>query len=142
MTLYSDLLSEGKIKQGQFARKQVEDCLKIASRDLDAVCTVIETSADWAFAIAYNAMLQAGRAFMFERGYRTAGVGHHATVIRFLEMSLDDEFEELLILMDRMRRKRNHTTYDSIGTISEHEAKEVYISAKLFVSKMNNLILA
>ncbi|MFQ5807774.1 MAG: hypothetical protein ACE5I3_15110 [Phycisphaerae bacterium] len=46
------------------------------------MATVIETSPEWAFNIAYNAMHQAGRAFMFRAGYWTAGEGPHATVVR------------------------------------------------------------
>lgn len=88
MTDYSELLDDGRIKHGRFARKQVEDCLRIAERDLATAASIIASSPEWAFNIASNAIHQAGRAFMFYAGYRTVGEGHHATVVRFIEMAL------------------------------------------------------
>jgi len=137
---YSTLVKEGRIKQGHFSQKQIQDCLNIAWRDLRIAETVIETCAEWSFNIAYNAMQQAGRAFMLSHGYRSVGIAHHTTVIRFLEIGLSAKYEELLILMDRMRRKRNHATYDMIDTISLNEAKEAYQNAKMFVDEINGLI--
>jgi uncharacterized protein (UPF0332 family) len=140
MTDYSELLDQGRIKPGHFARRQVEDCLRIARRDLGTAKVVIENSSEWAFNIAYNAMHQAGRSFMFHSGYRVAGQGHHATVVRFLEISLESEYEEMLALMDRMRRKRNRATYDMVGTISSEEAEDAISTAREFVARMERLV--
>ncbi|MFQ5895201.1 MAG: HEPN domain-containing protein [Nitrospinota bacterium] len=137
MTGYSDLLDEGRVKRGRFSRKQVEDCLRIARRDLRTAAAVIETSPEWAFNIAYNAMHQAGRAFMFRAGHRPAGEGQHMTVVRFLEIGLGPKHEETLVLMDRMRRKRNRATYDAVGTISRKEAEEAIAAAKDFVARLS-----
>ena len=140
MTDYSKLLEEGRIKSGRFSRKQVEDCLAIAKRDITAARTVLETSPEWALNIAYNAMQQAGRAFMFSKGYRTDGEAHHATVVRFLEIALGREYEDVLAVMDRMRRKRNRATYDTVGTISGKEAKEAVSISEEFVEKVASLL--
>jgi len=56
MTDYSELLDAGRIKRGRFSREQVEDRLGIARRDLAASGEICDTSPDWAFNIAYNAM--------------------------------------------------------------------------------------
>jgi uncharacterized protein (UPF0332 family) len=140
MTDYSGLLEEGRIKQGRFSRKQVEDCLQIAERDIKTAGTVIGASPEWAFNIAYNAMHQAGRAYMFASGYRAVGEAHHATVVHFLEIGLGPEYEDILALMDRMRRKRNRATYDMVGTISRKEAKEALESARDFVMEIGRHI--
>ena len=133
---YSELVDDGRIKRGRFSRRQVEDCLKIARRDLATAATVIEASPEWSFNIAYNAMHQAGRAFMFRAGYRTVGEGHHATVVRFLEIGLGPRYEDMLALMDRMRRKRNRATYAMVGTISRKEAEEAIAAAREFVTEI------
>jgi len=65
MTDYSELLKEGRIRRGRFSRDQAENCLKLASRDIETAKATLVTSAEWAFNIAYNAMHQAGRAYMF-----------------------------------------------------------------------------
>lgn len=136
MTSYSDLLDEGRVKRGRFSRKQVEDYLRIARRDPKTAKAVIETSREWGFNIAYNAMHQAGRAFMFHKGFRPVGEGHHATVIRFLAIGLGAQDDETLALMDRMRRKRNRATYDTVGTISRREAEEAITAAREFVGEI------
>lgn len=140
MTDYSELVDAGRVKRGQFARRQVEDCLRIARRDLETAQAVIETSPEWAFNIAYNAMHQAGRAFMFHAGYRAAGEGHHITVVRFLEIGLGAAFEDMLALLDRMRRKRNRATYDMVGTITEREANEAITAAEEFVEEIERRV--
>lgn len=79
-------------------------------------------------------MHQTGRAFMFRQGFRPVGEGHHATVVRFLEIGLGPECEDTLAVMDRMRRKRNRATYDMVGTISRKEAEEAISAAVEFLS--------
>ena len=140
MTDYSELLDAGRVKRGRFSRKQVEDRVQIARRDLETAGEIAETSPDWAFNIAYNAMHQAGRAFLFHGGYRTVGEGHHATVVRFLEISLGAEHQDVLAIMDRMRRKRNRATYDSVGIISRKEVQEAVATAREFVAEIMKLL--
>jgi len=134
MTDYSELLDDRRVKRGRFSRQQVEGCLAIAGRDLEAADFLIDTSPEWAFNIAYNAMHQAGRAYVFHAGYRAVGEGHHATVVRFLEIGLGRDYEETLMLLDRMRRKRNRATYDTVGTISRREATEAILAAREFAN--------
>jgi len=134
MTDYSELLDVGRIRRGRFSREQVEDRLDIARRDLGTSVEISETSPDWAFNIAYNAMHQAGRAFLLHTGYRTVGEAHHATVVRFLEISFGTEHRDMLAVMDRMRRKRNRATYDSVGIISQREVGEAVATAREFVA--------
>lgn len=134
MTDYSGLLDAGRIKPGHFSRKQVQDCLQIAQRDIETAERLLATSPEWTFNIAYNAMHQAGRAYMFHQGFRAVGIGHHATVVQFLQIALGPDHEEALMLMDRMRRKRNRATYDMVGTISRKEASEAILTAREFVA--------
>jgi len=142
MTDYSELLNDGRIKSGSFSEKQVRDRLDIARRDLKTSEATLDTSPDWAFNIAYNAMHQTGRAFMFRCGYRAVGKGHHITVIRFLKLSFGTDMEEPLAVMDRMRRKRNEATYDTAGTISEKAASEALETAREFVAEIERRLKA
>lgn len=130
MMNYSELIKSGRVKTGRFSRAQIDSCFQIAQRDLKTATVVVKTSPEWAFNIAYNAMHQLGRAFMFSSGYRSMGEAHHATVVRFLEIGLGAEFENIVAVMDRMRRKRNRATYDKVGTISVKEANEAISSAE------------
>lgn len=140
MISYSELLDKGLIEPGRFSREQVEDLLKVAQRDLVTSGEVLESAREWAYAIAYNAMLQGGRAFMFQKGYRTRGEGHHLTVIKFLRAGLDPEFENTINVMDRMRRKRNRSMYDTTGAISLKEAGEAVETAHDFVDRVCRIL--
>jgi len=55
----------------------------MAKRDLSTANRNLEEAPDWAYSIAYNAILQAGRALMFFGGYRPRGGEQHATVVEF-----------------------------------------------------------
>jgi len=128
------------VKRGRFSQKQVQGCLRIARRDLKTAKALVETSPEWAFNIAYNAMHQAGRAFMFRAGYRAAGEGHHVAVVRFLQKGLGPEYADALAVMDRMRRTRNRATYDMVGTVSRKQAEEAISTASEFVSRIAQLV--
>ncbi len=114
----------------------MDDCLRIAERDLETAGAIRGRSPEWAFNIAYNAMHQAGRAFLFYHGCRAVGEARHGTVVRFLEIGLGAEYEETLMVMDRMRRKRNRATYDRVGTISRTETDEAISTARAFVREI------
>jgi uncharacterized protein (UPF0332 family) len=124
MTDYSKLLESRRIAKGTFSRQQVSECLKIARRDIATAKSILNTSQEWAFNIAHNAMNQAGRALMLHEGYRPLGEGHHATVVQFLEIAFEGKLDSLLAEVDRIRRKRNKVTYDTTGLISRKNAEE------------------
>jgi len=107
MTDYSQLIDRGRLAAGTFGRSQVEQCLRVADRDIGVAAAIVDTSHEW----AYNVMLQAGRALLFHEGYRTTGSDHHATVVRFLELRLAPNLRDLIAVMDRMRRKRNRASF-------------------------------
>lgn len=88
---------------------------------------------DWAYTIAYNAILQAGRALMFSQGYRPDGANQHVSVVKFVELYLDKNDS---IIFDRMRRKRNSSVYDTAGSITESEAKFAIQQAEDLVKKI------
>lgn len=119
---YDDLEAEGLVRKAPIDQKRVMDSLDLAKRDIATAESVINESHDWAYTIAYNAMLQASRALMFSLGYRPAGRNQHVSVVRFTEVAMGAEYEETVILFDRIRRNRHISVYDTPGTISESQA--------------------
>jgi len=65
-----ELEREGHIKRLPADKKKVEDAFNLAKRDIKVAKSVLREDVDWAYSIAYNAMLQAIRALMFSKGYR------------------------------------------------------------------------
>ena len=140
MTNYSELLDNNKMKRERISQRQVVDCLNLAKRDVRTAKAIAEENYDWTYNIAYNAMLQAARAFMLSKGFRPTGEGQHITAIRFAQSTLGDEYRDVLDLMDRMRRKRHKTVYDMAGLISAKEAEEAIKTAVNFVSTMDKTL--
>jgi len=75
--MIEDLERQGLIKRLPLDRKKVDDAMALARRDIDTAHTLLSTDCDWAYNIAYNAVLQAGRALMFAKGYRPDGANQH-----------------------------------------------------------------
>ena len=132
-----ELERKGHIKRLPIDMKKVEDSLNLAKRDVNVAKGVLEENCDWAFSIAYNAMLQAVRALMFSKGYRPTGSNQHISVVRFAELFLR---KEDAIILDRMRRKRHTTIYDTAGTISKIEAENIVMRAEKLVREIVKMI--
>jgi len=129
---YDELLKKGLIKPFNAEPSQVMDRMTLARRDIDAAKSL--SNSDWAYSIAYNAMLQAARALMFAEGYRpSSGEGQHRSVVRFAELALGQAFEEETRFFDKMRVKRNRAVYDTAGIISEEEARQAIVFAVKFI---------
>ncbi len=102
--MIEDLERQGLIRRLPPDRKKVDDAIALAHRDIGTARTLLPIDCDWAFNIAYNAILQAGRALMFAKGYRPDGANQHISVVKFAELFLD---ESDALVFDRMRRKRH-----------------------------------
>jgi len=132
-----NLEREGFIKKLPVDKRKIEDALNLAKRDIKTAKSMLQQDKDWAFSIAYNAMLQTLRAFMFSKGYRPSGSNQHISVVRFAELFLE---EETVITFDRMRRKRHTTIYDTAGTISERDAEHAVETAETLLNKIQVII--
>jgi len=132
-----ELEREGYIKRLSVDKKKVEDAFNLAKRDIKVAKSVLREDDDWGFSIAYNAMLQAIRALMFSKGYRPSGRTQHISVVRFAELFLR---REDVIVLDRMRRKRHATIYDTAGTISEKEAENAVERAEKLIREIERML--
>ena len=135
------LVHSGLVRPYKGGREQAPRQLGLALRDLSSARRLLAEDRDWAFAIAYNAVLQAGRALMLREGYRpTTGEGGHVAVIRFCEEFFGPRYQEEMELFDRMRVRRNRVVYDVSGSISRLEADEAFGFAEDFVARVQELV--
>lgn len=128
----SDLEKDGLISRISIDKKRVEQCIKIARRDLKAAKSLSNDNPDWAFSIAYNSMLQSARAMMFSMGFRPQGHAQHISAVRFAEVVLGHKAREIIAILDRMRRKRHRVVYDTSGLISQFEVNQALLNAEKF----------
>jgi hypothetical protein len=103
--------------------EEITNLLGLSDRDL-AACQVEQLSADWRFAIAYNAGLQAATAALAAAGYRATRDNHHYRVIQSLEFTTAPD-RRVIDTFDGFRKKRNISSYDLAGSVSDKEAGEM-----------------
>ncbi len=100
----------------------------------------MQRSLDWAQIAAYNSMLQAGRALMFFRGYRPAGESHHVAVIEFLDHELGSDHHDLVVVMDRIRRRRNMALYRSAEQSTEQDVWSALKHAEALLAIVTSIV--
>lgn len=130
---YDDLLKSGRIRKEDVSQKEIHQALDRAERDLKSARRFMEQDWDWSFAIAYNAVLQASRAYMFAQGFRPASSESHKNTFAFMHLALGREYAALMTYFDRMRAKRNRAVYEEAGTVTETEVRNLLKKAEDFV---------
>ena len=128
-----DLLRKRKIYRHRATSYEIERTIQLADRDLRMARLTMAEDWDWAFSIAYNAVLQSARAYMYSRGFRPAAEQGHKNTFAFMRATLGDEFASLIGYFDRMRTKRNQAIYDVAGLITGEEARSILKNAIAFV---------
>ena len=140
MTL-NDLQKQGLIRPFKVSLTQIQDRLQLAKRDIATARKLLGSDSDWAFSIAYNAVLQAASALMFFKGFRPAtGEGQHVAAVRFAEAVLGKEMGDEIFIFDKMRSKSHRVIYDVSGSVSSQEAKSAFEFAVTFVEKVEQFL--
>ncbi len=133
---YNHLIKENKIKQEKAYPGEMKDLFSLAERDLKTAEFVVTQDWDWAFAVAYNSVLQACRAYMLSEGFRSRSVEAHKTTFEFMKLALGKEYSDLINYFDRCRVKRHKAIYQSKSAITETELKRLLSEAKDFVAEL------
>lgn len=137
---YDRLLKSNRIRSHTANQNEIKQLLQLATRDLSTATRNLDEAPDWAYSIAYNSILQAGRALMFYDGYRPRGSEQHATVVEFVEERLGAAYTAQVQLFDQMRRKRHRVIYEVAGLVSRQEAEQAIAFAQEFVDKITEII--
>lgn len=140
----SDLLKQDRVVKFESDTGQIKNEIKNADAKLKSAKNILKIS-EWrsAFGSAYEAMLHAGRALMFSKGYRTKGGDHHETVVLFIEAVFSSKFsdrEEVLMSFNKARKLRNDFTYDNADIVSPIQAKTLVDNAEVFVNKAKEIL--
>lgn len=134
-------LKENLIKKQQPDFKQIENQLKRAKKDLKTAEANLSIDLTWSFAIAYHAMMRAGKALMFAKGYLPTTRQSHKTIVEFIKMIIGVEYENLANRFNRMRRQRHDFIYDSINNISIIESKASIDTAKKLIDRIVEIVI-
>lgn len=137
-----ELLGSRVIRRAKPNHTLAVTSLRRARRDIDTAKALLETERyDWSLAIAYNAMLQAGRALMFERGYRPSSTEGHVAVVKFLRVSFGKEVSgKMIMLLNGMRKKRHRVVYEEMDIVSKSEAEQALRWTEDFVNRVDAIL--
>ena len=120
MTL-NNLVQIGKLKPHKTTREEIARLLAAMRRNLQDA-RLADISPESRFDIAYKAVMECALVAVMANGFRpsTSEPGHHATVIQSLPKTVGLSNERLIVL-DKLRKKRNLSDYTGEG-ISDEEA--------------------
>ena len=128
------MVQEGRIHLFKATREEISKVMDIAKRDLSEAEQIKGTSLDWTYSIAYNAVLQACRAFMFHMGYRPASYEAHKATFEFMQLAVEERLKPTIDYFDRARKKRHRITYEAAGLVSEKETEQMIKKTKEFLA--------
>lgn len=110
----------GWLKTEPTSRDEIKNLLAIVDRDLKDA-SVAAVSQDRRFEAAFNAARTAAIIALRASGYRTsAQTGHHLKSIESLEFTIKAD-EKLIQRLKVLSKKRNATSYDAAGNVSNQE---------------------
>lgn len=132
---FEELIEQGLIGRIKINFKQIYNFLSRSEKDLQTSRTNLSIDQEWSYAIAYHAILRAGRALMMSYGYRPKGKDQHRTVIRFTNIVFGKQFKDLVSQFDRMRRKRHDFIYEPNRPIPKQEAEQAVTDAEALVKQ-------
>ncbi|TLD68712.1 hypothetical protein FEM03_21255 [Phragmitibacter flavus] len=131
-----DWAENGWLRPHKTTAQQIIDLLAIVERDLkDAEGNI---SVDWQFGIAYNAALKLCTIILYASGYRPEKNLAHYRTLQALPLIMGHDLADEADYLDTCRSKRNTAEYDTAGTISRSEAKEL----RDFTRQLHQQVLA
>jgi uncharacterized protein (UPF0332 family) len=113
----------GWLKVEASSPDEIRDLLGIVTRALkDSKVEAI--SEDLRFQAAFSAALTSANIALRASGYRTrVQTGHHQKIVESLELTLKSD-SKLIQKLKVFSKKRNATSYDAAGNISEQELEQ------------------
>ena len=108
----NEYLKKNLIKSEKIGFDQIEKVIKSAEKGLKVAEKLLSIDEGHAYETAYTAMLYAGRAFLFVKGYRPTTNFQHKTVVDVASYFLGDKYKALMEKFDYMRKNRNNFIYE------------------------------
>lgn len=138
--MFEAYAKKGLLKPQPANFKQIENQMARAEKDLKTGIKIMDDDPEWGATIAYHAMLRAGRALLFSKGYLPANGAQHKTVVELTQTLLGKNYSLLVTKFEKMRRRRNVFFYDLDPFGSSTEAENALKTASELISVIKTLI--
>jgi uncharacterized protein (UPF0332 family) len=129
----AELVSMGEVRKAEPDAKMAQRLLDSADRWIAAAQDSEKAGHfEAALALAYNAMLNAGRAFLAAKGFRTASETQHKAVVAFCSAVLPKDAMALATAFNKYRMRRHDIVYGEVEgeSVSWGEASAAIGKAK------------
>ena len=136
----NNLIEKGFLKSEEIGIDQVKALLKSALKNLRAAQKNFNIDEETCYTMAYNAMLKIARAILFLNNLRPADGYQHKTTIDVAGKILGNDFNDLIMKFDQMRRKRNIFTYEPLIPLGKEETKNSLEIAEEFYKKVKEFL--
>ena len=137
---YEKFLKDNLIKQQKPDFKQISYQLQRALKDLNTAEANLKIDLTWSLTIAYHAMIRAGRALMYSKGFLPTTRKSHKTIVEITKQILGQDYDVLISKFNRLRRKRHEFIYDSKNHITHSEAISSLETGKQLIDKIVDLV--
>lgn len=135
------LAEEGKLKKQRTDINYLNSWIYSAKRNFEASKLVKGNINEAAFKLCYDGLLQIGRVILLLNGFRPSDGEQHKTTFSAASIILGREYDYLIRKIQKYRIKRNNCIYDPKIFITGEEAKNIYITAQRFWSKIKKYLL-
>ena len=137
---YRKFIQDNLIKKQKPDFNQISQQIRRSLRDLDTAKANLRIDLTWSYTISYHAMIRAGRALMFSKGYLPTMKNSHKTIVEFTRIILGDKYKDITSSFNRMRRRRHDFIYDSKNHITNKEASSSIEAAEKLINEIKSLI--
>jgi len=136
---YEELRERGLVEEIRPDFRQISTLLARALKDLSTARANVSIDKEWAYIIAYQAMLRAAKAVVMAEGWRPRGRDQARTVVLLVGELLGEESRSLVNGLDRMRRKRQDFMEESQTPIPRYEVEGALKDAQGLIEKLVEL---
>ncbi len=129
-------------KKINYTKELVENALRLAYRDIKAAKSLFSfKDYDWTFMVTYNALLHAGRALMFYKGYKPFGSFKHLTVFKFVKVKFKDNLSsDILSLFNKIIKGELEVSSSKVNLATKNEASFTLEKVEKFINKVEDII--
>lgn len=133
---YEELRERGLAEEIRPDFRQVSMLLARALKDSATAKANVTIDKEWAYVIAYQAMLRAAKALVMAEGWRPKGRDQARTIVILIGELLGEEGRTLVNGFDRMRRKRQDFMDEPHTPIPRYEVESALKDAQALIEKL------
>ena len=141
MKTIKEFIDKGLIKKDDSIDSfQVLSVIKKSRRSIKSAKLLVEDDQENSYQLAYEAMLQAGRALVFSFGFRPRAAGSRKIVVDFSKKVLGKEIATTVFKFNKMRKTRHYLVYGTGLYISEVDSRNAILFATKFLKHVIRFI--